>query len=315
MIFNLSKRIAIGNIIKQSIIFAIGLAILLVVYTPSFAQTLPKQNIRISPILQNITLLPNSSQTFPITIENLADTPLGMHIDILPFDPDNPDTSLHPLTRQSLVSFSTVSEKDIILPEHGKKVIQLTIQTPTNGTGGYYEAIAYTPFISTQKRITQPILLSKFLGFVFANIGVTDLKEAAKYITITNFSPKEYILDHGNPIIDFTIKNNYKTHVIGKPFLTITPLLSTPKTYLFEEKYVFPGSERSWEKTFTLPMHIFYKAHLELSVGGGNMVSADTWFIILPYKLVLSSIIAFALILFTLLRKRLAKALKILIRG
>lgn len=309
------KHIAIGNNIKQLIIFMVSLTLLLIVYTPSYAQVLPKQNLRISPIIQNLQLMPGTTITIPVTIENLADKPMGIHIDVLPFDPSNPEQALSPIANKSLVSWTSLSEKDILLPEREQRTIFVSISVPKTALGGYYETLAYTPFISGEQTVHSPIILSKFLGFIFATAGENKLADAVKEIKVVDFSPQQYILDHGIPTIQFRVKNNYKTHVIGKPFLTITPLFGTPAKVQLEEKYLFPTETRDWKTSVPLPMNIFYRATLTLSIGQGNTTTAHTWFILLPYKMVLAGIVGALLILIALLRKRLFKALFVLFHG
>jgi hypothetical protein len=86
---------------------------------------------------------------------------------------------------------------------------------------------------------------------------------------------------------------------------------------LLEDKHVLPGSARIWEYQPTTKMpDVFYNLHLAVSVGGGKQVIADTWFVILPYKLILYSIVILAILYIALFKpRRIGRAIKILFKG
>jgi hypothetical protein len=75
-----------------------------------------------------------------------------------------------------------------------------------------------------------------------------------------------------------------------------------------------PGTNKDWTFQTSLGKNIFYQARLAVSVGNGNQVLAETWFIVLPYKSILTLIIILGILCFAIFRReRIKKAIRILL--
>ncbi len=123
------------------------------------------------------------------------------------------------------------------------------------------------------------------------------------------------ISQSSNAELEFTVNNNYFTHFTAKPFLTLSPLFGKSNQVLIEEKHVLPGKNRIWRINRELKGWNFYTAHLAVSVGNGEQIFKDAWFIILPVPLkqIIIFIIVLALIWLVVFKKdRLKKGFKIL---
>jgi hypothetical protein len=284
----------------------------------TFAQTSLKENVRVTPIIQDIHLVPGERYTYPLVIENLADKPLGIHLDLSGFDPSDTINAYSPvMTYSPLVSWTKVSETDVIIPPLGKKEIQIVIIAPLHiKESGYYESFIITPFISQQKFINQPIALTRFLSVVFATVGNLNYDNLIKKIFIVNFNPSHFFSFTKNVSISFTVKNNYFTHFSAKPILTVFPLFGMERSYLLDEKHIFPSTSRLWNIHISLPTNnIFYLARLTISVGNGKQIHAQTFFFSVPLYAFIFLILLCLIVLITILKKRLIHAGNILVTG
>lgn len=283
----------------------------------SHAQTVPLQSIRVTPVINDLQLIPGKTTTFKITVENISNNPLGIHAEINGNDVlgDTPDTSQK---TSAMVNWTTLSKTDLLLGEKEIKSFTVKIKTPDNiGNSGYYETIFLTPIVNQQQTPSSPIILSRIGILVLGTIGNLNYDDLAKKVTVQNLNPSLHILDTFPQQISFTVSNNYFSHFDAKPFLTLTPLFGNPHTTLLEDKHVLPGSERIWYYEPAIEKsRIFYQLHLAVSVGGGKQIFANTWFIVLPYKSVLLLLICIVLLyILVIKRKRLKKFIEILLRG
>jgi len=298
----------------------IGLLVYWFIVPPTSAQTIPQQAISISPIIDDITLTPGTETTHTITIVNNSDNPIGMTVE--PGDLSalqSPDTIYStPQSHSSpLPSWITIAPATLLLPAHTQREILVHIQTPSRATlGGYYATLLYTPFISQQHIPTQPIVLAHLVGLIFATVGVPDSSHLKNNTHILSFAPAHWIFETQKASVTFAVANDYVTHFSAKPFLTVTPLFGKPTTTLLEEKHVLPSTARVWNSTLRpTPYAPLYFAHLAVSLGNGEQISADTWFVVIPYHILVSIFIALCAVGMTLFRKRIRRAIGILLKG
>jgi hypothetical protein len=294
----ISKSIRIYKSINKAIIFSLLLALLGCFFTKNSYAI--KQSIRVSPIISDLQLTPDKSTTINLSVENLSDASLGIHAEVSGMG--------------EISQWTNISSPDIVLDPLSQKTINITITPPKNTKqGGYYETIFLTPIVSAKKESTSPAVLTRIGAIVLGTIGTLDYNDLAKKVSIQNFKPEKYISDKAPAILTFSVENKYFTHFTAKPFLTIKPVFGQEKTTLLEEKRVLPGTSKSWKFQTVLGKNIFYKAILAVSIGNGNQVFAETWFIILP-KYASWAIILLTVVLIALLtRNRIKKALKALI--
>jgi hypothetical protein len=294
----ISKCIRIYRYINKAIIFSLLLALLGCLFTKNSYAI--KQSIRVSPIISDLQLTPDKPTTINLSVENLSDVSLGIHAEVSGMN--------------EISQWTNIVSSDIVLDPLSQKTINITITPPKNAKqGGYYETIFLTPIISNKKESTSPVVLTRIGSIVLGTIGTLDYNDLVKKVSIQNFKPEKYIFDKAPAILTLSVENKYFTHFTAKPFLTIKPVFGQEKTTLLEEKRVLPGTNKNWKFEAAFGKNIFYKAILAVSVGNGNQVFAETWFVILP-KHTFWVIILFTVALVTLLtRNRIKKALKALI--
>lgn len=271
--------------------------------------------MQITPALEEITLTPETPSSYQLTITNTSDRPLGIHADVSNFQSADEEDSF---TSSPLLSWTDVSPTDLIIPSSEKKTITVTISPPQNiKKGGYYAAIVLTPFISKTHAPKTPIILSRITTLVLAQYGAIDYTNLKEKAQVSDFSFARPAFEKIPFDFHFSVKNAYFTHFSAKPFLTITPLFGNSQRIPLSEKHILPGKSKVWhEEVSPQAFSFFYKAHLAVSVGAGNYITADSFIIVIPYlHYILSGIILLFLLLFATYHKRARKALAILFTG
>jgi hypothetical protein len=302
------------NFFLSFIIFA---SFFLIYTTEIHAQLAPLQSLRVTPVINDLKLIPGKTTTFKIYIENISNNPVGIHVEINGNDVLG-DTPISSQKTSAMVNWTNLSTTDLILGGKQIKSFIVSIKPPDNtGQSGYYETFFLTPMLHQQETASSPIILSRIGILVLGTIGNLNYNDLAKKVVIQNFTPSVKILNSFPQQISFTVSNNYFSHFDAKPFLTITPLFGNPQTTLLIDKHVLPGSERIWYYQPDIPKtNIFYQMHLAVSIGGGKQIFANTWFIVLPYKPVLFLLIIAILLYIAITKhKRMKKFLKILLHG
>lgn len=293
-------------------------------HTSAYAQTVPLQSLRVTPIINDLKLTSGKITTFNLTIQNLSNDPVGIHANISGYDQIG-EEPLYEQKQSAIINWTHLSKQDILIPPHSSQSISVTITPPANlPPSGYYETIFLTPIVNQEIIPGSPIILSRVGTLILGTIGNLNYDALAKKVTISNFTPSHDILNTFPKTISFTVNNYYFTHFDAKPFLTITPLFGKAQTTLLPDKHVLPGSERIWQyqprfnrgQPSSLMPDIFYQMHLAVSVGNGKQVIADTWLIVFPYKLfIIVGVILIILFFVVFRRNRIKKFLKVLLKG
>ena len=303
------------KITKYLLVIIVLIAAYKVSLVPAFAVSL-RQSISISPIINDLQLIPGKKKPFTITIRNNNSTAIGIHLETTGYDITG-DSSQFEQKPSVMTGWTTLSQKDILIDPKQTVTINATINTPANiKQNGYYETIFLTPIYHQQETANSPIILSRFGVLVLGTVGKLNYNDLSKKVSVTGLTPLP-ILNNFPKDISFNIANNYFTHFDAKPFITISPLFANSQTVLLSDKHVLPGSQRIWHYQPTVSKnHIFYQVHLAVSVGEGNQIFADTWFVVLPYQpILLGAAILILLYIGITKRKRLGKFIKILVKG
>lgn len=310
----MSKYKLIYNNVNKAIIFVAIFSFAALPVTPekSFAQI--KESLSISPILSEISLIPGQATNLTYTLSNLSNKPLG--VSLMP-SRTLVIEGLSISQNHDLTSWIQPSQSQLILDPHSTTTINLKINTPLSAKpGSYTGSIFFTPFTSTPKPINSPIVLSNIGALIFSNVGNPNLNKIKTQISLDNF--RSFIQPNFPISFSFTSKNNSPFQIVGKPFLTITPLFGTSQTYNLEEKHVLADSSRTWNEQLNSlqPYHLLYFIHLTLSIGQGFTLSKDTLIVVFPLAATVE-LLALLLIIFFIIKyhKRLRKSLKILVTG
>jgi|WetSurMetagenome_2_1015567.scaffolds.fasta_scaffold34027_3 hypothetical protein len=304
----ISKCILIVKSINNAVIFLLLPILLICVFTKNVYAA--GQSIRVSPIINDLQLTPGETTILNLSVENLSDSPLGIHAEISGFDEtgQNISTDRH---SSALTKWTDIPTPDIILDPLSQKSISVNIAPPKDAKqNGYYETIFLSPVISSKKEPANPIVLTRIGVIVLGTIGKLNYDDLAKKVSVEDFKPEKYVFNNSEAVLNFSVENKYFTHFTAKPFVTIKPLFGQEKTTLLEEKRVLPGTNKAWKFQTALGKNIFFKAKLAVSVGSGNQVFAETWFVALPFRHTVEIIILAVTVLIAILaRKRIKKAI------
>lgn len=306
------------RIINNTIIgFCLLLGALIVLSPNVHALSLDDQRytIRVSPLIIPLSLSPQKTIKHEILIENLSNKPYPIRINFSDFISTEDGGYVFPERNTSpLLSWIRVKPTEFIIPARAKQKIILTITTPKNiPIGGYYGMLFFEPVLPVSSTKSTQII-SRVGVLLLGNVGVVD--EKAQKAQILTFSLPHLIFDRKTTLL-FRVKNISLHHFTGKPILSLSPLFGEYTKQFLEEKIVFPGKIRRWE----IPIEIskypinFVKVNLDVSTGGGNKVSAQSFVIVFPFTTILIIAIIFLVAFLTLKRRhQLIKALHILIR-
>jgi hypothetical protein len=275
------------------------------------------QILRVSPVIIHVPLSPGKTYEHEITVENMTGKALPLRASLSDFQATGEEGGyiFQDSHTNPLLSWITLSDKNLLLNPKEKKKIIATITTPSKIPLGGYNGMLF--FEVVPREITEATRVIPKIGvLILANVGVADPK--AKKAEILNYTTGFLHETDQIPLL-LRVKNISLHYFTAKPIVSISPLIKLDKNesqpIFLEEKIVFQGNVRRWEKNLTLQDAApnIYKAHLMLSTGNGQFITEDRYFIMLPFmKLIpLTLFILLALFLYKK-RKHLLKALKAL---
>jgi len=299
------------NVLTLAILFFLGLALAAPVGAQQIAA---KQMLRVSPVILKITLSPGKKEFYKIKVDNLLDSPLPIRATVSGFDASDEEYGIKISDSSNispLVNWIKIESPEAIIPAKQAWEFETEISIPDKvPIGGYYAVIFFSP-----------VLLDKQVGakvgvVALANIGVGPQIKNQTEIVGFSFDKKLY---QDSPVsTTIRIKNSSLNYFSIKPFLTIEPLFGQSKVFELEEKTILPGKVRRWQKSYDLGglYHGIYKAQLAISLEKGDYIYSETYFFGFPLaKAVVVMLLAGFVIYSLLFRKRLFKALKLLIKG
>lgn len=249
-----------------------------------FAQSPKREIIRVSPFIFDLTLSPNKTYTYDMTIENLLNIPVPLRITSEDFliAEDTGDYVFGKNNSNSVVSWITITPKEMILEPREKQDIVVTIKTPDKiSFGGYHGMIFIEPLFPNQKQFNS-LLTTKIGAPVLANIGspINGVNPAL----ISDYNIPFILLDKSSLQYRFNVKSNSLYHFTARPFIHIRSFFSNEQKLALEEKLIFPGKTRVWNSTASVPDLIpgFYTGQLRVSLGNGIQTVETKYFFFLP---------------------------------
>lgn len=277
-----------------------------------YASTSVKPMFQVSPVILNITLSPGKTYNYQVTVKNLLSAPLPLQVNLENLGPASDEEGSTP-TFSELLKWSSIDQRDMIIPAGETKTLTLTIRLPNKiPLGGYYGTLFLEPVLPV-KDVHISSVQAKVGVIMLANIGVPDPR--AEKGEITDFIFDKLFYNKGTIKTNFQAKNISLYHFSAKPFVKIKQFLGPERTYEVEEKIILPGRSRSWEKEIVLDHNSpgFYHATLAVSVGNGHQITQTNFFIILPTYIILFTLLVILFIIIVARKKRLGKAMLIML--
>jgi hypothetical protein len=124
-----------------------------VVFAQTTATVGPGNGFRVSPVREEITVQPGTSQTQDVAVENITNESIVAHPIVNDFVASSDETGqprllLDESKPSSGNSFRTLvgTLPDVALQPHERKILKVTVNVPANAAGGgYYGAIRFSP--------------------------------------------------------------------------------------------------------------------------------------------------------------------------
>jgi hypothetical protein len=279
----------------------------------TYAQKSPIEILQVEPSILHISLSPGKTYHYDISVTNLLNQALPVTVTVENFDEADEEGGFQfSQVENPLTSWTTLSQKDMILEPNQKRTIPVDIRIPsTVPVGGYSTIIFLNPILP--QNANNPTKINAKVGILaVANVGVPD--SPRDKLEIIDFSFDQLFSTTPSPAFVLRVKNNSLYHRVVRPTIIVKNVIGQKESFQFEDRFIFPGKVRRWEKVLnTKNMFGIFQATAHVSVGEGIQIEKSQYIIILPstkvFLFVPFIIIALALLL---LRKRVSKAFKAL---
>lgn len=256
-----------------------------------FAQEPKKQLLKVSPYIFTVRLSPGTEYTYDLTIENLQNFPVPLHIETEDFviQDETGEYSFGDNNANSLLNWLDIPTRDMILEPRETKELSFTVKTPSEiPFGGYHGMIFLEPRIaSLSNSVSQ---LNTRIGVpIIASIGSTAYQVNPLRIidvTVPTFITKKDEFNYA-----LRIQNNSLFHTTAKPILILKPLWGDHTEVFLDEKLLFPGKTRFWEGSIPNKQNFtpnIYSTTLVLPIGNGNSITQKSHLIYIPVLFIIS---------------------------
>ena len=290
------------------------------------------QSYQISPPTANYAADPGTTVSGTIKVTNLTGTLMTVNVGKQNFVAKGEEGEIE-LTDNadplySLAPWFTFDASQLNVPPRSSVPLHYTIAVPANAEpGGRYGSVVFSTIPPKLPNGTSGAAVEQTLaGIVFLRINGT-AKEQLSIPTfqtgLYNAKTSDFIAKsffEFSPVDLMTrVENTGTVHEKATGSITIKNMFgSTVAVIPLDQHFVIPGAVRRLHNAWTAPKHQLligsYSAHLSATYGSGKTLTADTSFIVLPWKLLLIILVAIILLFlfFWKGRRRLARAGRIL---
>ena len=298
-----NKTMKINKYIFLTILF-----LAITVSAPVLGAETSFSSLSIHPSIISLSLSPGSTSVTVLSITNNGATPLPARIE---FEPLALGASLH-----SIGSWVHISNPTLLIPAKKEVTVPITITIPKElPLGGYY-GMLYVQSIPSVKISSDSLISTKIGVLILGSVGVQDIP--LNSIELQKPTLTTYISETDTLNLSFSVQNTALNHISTKPYILIHPFLGKTESAQFDERLIFPGTERRWDTQFTVhdDKRLYYQAELFVALGNGRFKKQSFSFVIFPVKqaVVLVLCLGAGVSIFRK-RKNLKKALLIIING
>lgn len=283
----------------------------------SFAQE--KAGFSVSPPSFEINALPGDTLDNTIKIENLS--PFSLKIKAQPKNfiayGEGGQVSLTEEGNSfSISKWIKLEDDEFNINPNDFALVNFKINIPKNAEpGSHYGAIVFST-VPDQKSKTSGAFLSQEIGSLILIKLPGDVFEDAKLLS---FKPERQIFQTGNIRLLALVENTGNVHIKPYGSIYLTNIFGKKvKSIEVKGKNILPGSKRLFDEEFKLNSLGYYKTQITLIyAGGGKILKGETGFFVYDKKTLILYVIigTSALIIYLILRKRINRALKVLIKG
>jgi hypothetical protein len=272
-----------------------------------------RRSVGVSPVVLDVSLSPNTTTTYDVTIENPLDQPLPVRVttDTLNTD-ESADSSLGG-TPDPFLEWISVVPSELIIPAKSRRTVTVGVSVPeTVPFGGYYATLLVEPVTPADAEGNTSVM-PRVGVILLGSVGVPGSQEVPGSITDNATGP---VLNGSDrmPLL-LRVNNTSLYHFLASPKVTFAPLWGDSRSTSLEDKIVFPGKTRRWERTLDLSQYPYgvYRVQTEVSVGNGTVLNTERTLVRLPFLPIGISIVTGILVWFTIThRKGIMKGIRIL---
>lgn len=275
------------------------------------AQTLESsQTLEVSPASQEIKGNPGSRVVIKSVVRNKGSQTLPIQVRIEDFTAsgDEGQVALVEKSDYAVSEWATITTPSFNLAPSESKEIEAEIQIPKNAAGGRYGSFVFS--VAPPKNTGNAAAVSQEIASLFLlNIG-GPIKEE---LSITSFTAPSFS-EFGPIDLTLKYKNSGNIHVRPVGIINVSDIFKRKTADIVVKPVnVFPGAERTDVSTLNKKFLIGpYTATAIIYYGEKNQsLTATTTFYVFPLRLA-TIILVIALLLF-FMRKRIRKALKVLV--
>lgn len=295
------------------------LAILLLPFlllTVKLAAQQAGSGLRVTPVSFDLTIDKGLNSTGTIHLDNSTGRQVEINVGIQNFTAQGEQGEVSLTNEDSqyaLAKWITVSPTHVIIANNERRDFTYTIHVPEGAEpGGHFGSIVFSTVPPKNPGSTGAVV-SQSVGSLFLVRIPGSVNENA---TIESFKTNKSFYSQGPVNFTIRVKNNSTVHEKPIGVVTITNEITGQKSFVgIEGLNVLPGAIRQipavWTQSFLLGK---YQAVANLNYGSKNYpLATSTEFYAFPVFLGVIIVVAVLFVLF--FRKRLWKALKIILRG
>lgn len=301
---------------KRVVLSVLVLAVAFLNISPSvWAQQQSGNGLKISPVRSERTIERGESDTVEVTVENVTELPITAQFFINDFLPGEDGSATPQIilndedgsqTEYSIKSFVSAPE-NISLDPGEKQTLTLTLSIPESASpGSYFGALRAAPVSSDQEASGTQVGLTASVASLILVTVPGDVVELVtlKDITVLNGDNAGSFFDSAPDTVAVSLNN--EGNVFTKPFGSVTiEDWSGNVVHQYElnsaepRGNVLPASYRTFENgvenigsfgKYTV------KANIAYGDGGGNILTAEKTFWVVPYRAILIGAVALVLL-------------------
>lgn len=286
---------------------------------PTAARAQQQSGIAISPPSFEINAKAGDTIKNTIKVENLSKTSYKIKVSARNFTAYGDGGQVSITEEQNSFSIDTwisFDKQSFTIPASSTSLFTFTIKIPKSAEpGSHYGAVVFSSDNTQTAGETGAALQQEIGSLILIKIPGNIYEKA----DLVSFGPTDAVFKDPKIKLNALISNAGNVHIKPYGFITIKNILGMKvKTIEVRGRNILPGSKRIFDEEFAFGSIGYYTAELTLLYSGGsNILHADSHFIALNQNMLVKylSIGGGILVIYLFLRKRINKALAILIKG
>lgn len=282
------------------------------------AQSTARNGFSISPPSFDINANPGDKLTNTIKVENISDQALVIKAEAQNFAAYGQEGQINIIeedSEYSITSWISFVNPEFVVAPGETALFNFDINIPQQSDpGSHYGAIVFsTNSVSTTPNT--PNIVQEIASIILLRLP-GEVNENAQLV---NFDSDKDSYTEPKVKLNTLVKNTGSVIVKPAGTITIKDLLgNTVQVVEVSGKNILPGSERLFDQEFDFDKIGYFKAVLELKYGEeGHLLTAETSFTTLYTQRLVPAIIGIIVLigLYILLRKRINKAISVIVKG